>query len=345
MGVKLFAGGLPVNGSMFKRWMIGRNCGLFFLLVAITGQVSADWFKQSQDVMGTRIQLEFWYENTAQAGLCSDRVFAEMVRIDELMSPFKDSSEISAINRNAASKPVPVSAELSSLLKKSVEFSKLSAGAFDVTFASIGYFYDYRKQQQPSEQLVQQKLDKINYKNLIINEQSVRFASAGMRIDLGGIAKGHAVDQAIRILQQCGIQQALVSAGGDTRIIGDRHGRPWMIGIQHPRNDKAIVLSIPLADSAISTSGDYERFFIANNERIHHIINPETGHSAAQSWSATVIGPDATTSDALSTTVFILGAEAGIKLIDSLENIDAIVIDASGVVHYSSGLEEPENSR
>ena len=162
-----------------------------------------------------------------------------------------------------------------------------------------------------------------------------------MSIDLGGIAKGYAVDRAIHILQKCGIQQALVSAGGDSKILGDKQGRPWMIGIQHPRKKQAVALSIPLTDTAISTSGDYERFFLSNDERIHHIINPQTGKSAKQSWSATVIGPDAITTDALSTTIFILGAEKGLKLINSLDNIDAIIIDSSGVVHYSSGLENP----
>jgi len=333
---------------MKVKWFTGCTVYTTLLFAVSTGNVNADWFKQSLDVMGTRVHLELWHENITQAERCRDQVFAEMFRIDELMSPFKTSSEISIINLNAAIRPVTVSSELITLINRSINFSDKSGGAFDITFASIGYFYDYRNQKQPSEQLIKQKLDAINYKKIIIKDQTVSFMEHGMRIDLGGIAKGHAVDQAIKILQQCGIKQALVSAGGDTRILGDKQGQSWMIGIQHPRDENAVALSIPLSDSAISTSGDYERFFMVNEnageKRVHHIINPDTGTSARKSWSATVIGPDATTTDALSTTVFILGAEEGIKLINSLDDVDAIVIDSSGMVHYSSGLVEPKNA-
>lgn len=291
--------------------------------------------------MGTRVNVELWSESQTTANSCSDRVFKEMHRVDALMSPYKATSELSVINQKASSNAVPVSAELFNLIQQSIHYSDLSAGAFDITFASIGHQYDYRLQVKPDLHTISQQLDTINYKNLILKDQTVQFAKPGMSIDLGGIAKGYAVDQAITILQQCGIQLALVSAGGDSRIIGDKRGRPWMIGIQHPRKKQAVALSIPLTDTAISTSGDYERFFISNNDRIHHIINPQTGTSATQSWSATVIGPDATSTDALSTTVFILGAEKGLKLINTMDDMDAIIIDPKGVVHYSSGLENP----
>jgi len=326
---------------MKGRLFFTRYSWLVLLLAVAGGQTHAGWFTRSDSIMGTKIQVELWHDDADQARLCSDHVFTEMHRIDALMSPYISSSEVSVVNKKAAVSPVPVSAELFALLQKSVYFSKQSEGAFDITFSSIGSHYDYRNHQQPSAQTIQQKLDTINYHNLLLKNNSVAFAKPGMRIDLGGIAKGHAVDRSIEVLQRCGIQQALVSAGGDTRILGDRRGRSWMIGIQHPRDKTAVALRIPLTDSAMSTSGDYERFFISNDERIHHIINPKTGKSAGQSWSATVIGPDATTTDALSTTVFILGAKKGIQLINSLENIDAIVIDSTGVVHYSSGLEDP----
>ena len=184
-------------------------------------------------------------------------------------------------------------------------------------------------------------LPRIDYRKLMLQNQTVKFALPGMRIDLGGIAKGHAVDRAIEIARQCGIPHAVISAGGDSRILGDKQGRPRIFGIQHPRRTDELVLRLPLSNTAISTSGDYERFFIADDERIHHIINPQTGRSAKTSWSATVIGPDATTTDALSTTVFILGPQKGLQLIESLPGIDAIIIDSNAQIHYSSGLQEP----
>ncbi len=315
----------------------------FLLLSGLYSRVAiAEWYQQQRDIMGTRISIELWHKDAAQAKLCSDQVFAEMNRIDSLMSSYKESSELSRINNNAAISSVEISDEMGAMISKSLYFSDLSNGAFDITYASIGYAYDYRKSLQPSAQSIAQKLPSIDYRHIELNGNSIRFADSGVRIDLGGIAKGYAVDRAIDIISGCGISEAMVSAGGDSRIIGDRRGRSWIIGIQNPRDPDGIALRLPLSDSAISTSGDYQRFFIENGQRVHHIINPDTGRSAAASWSATVTGPDAMTTDALSTTIFVLGAVKGIALIENLDGIDAIIIDNNGKVHYSSGFQPPE---
>jgi thiamine biosynthesis lipoprotein len=314
-----------------------------FLLLVTQAPAQADWYQQQRDIMGTRVSVELWHAEASVAADCSQQVFAEMERIDALMSTYLDTSELSYINDNAASAAVGISDELALLIEKSLYFSEISQGAFDITYASIGYAYDYRKRQQPSDQSVAQKLPAIDYHHIELADNKIHFNNDAVRINLGGIAKGYAVDRAVGIIRQCGIGKAMVSAGGDSRIMGDRVGRPWVIGIQHPRDPEGIVLRLPLSDSAISTSGDYERFFIDNGERVHHIINPSTGRSATASWSATVIGHDAMTTDALSTTIFILGAVKGLALIESLEGIDAIIIDSNGKLHYSSGLQEPAN--
>jgi len=338
---------------MMGLWV--RNTGnlryyVKFLFLAVTlnlcvqSSALADWNLQQRDIMGTRISVELRHSDPDLVADCSSRVFAEMDRIDALMSSYLESSELSFINQNAAHAAVELSDELRRLIRRSIYFSEISGGAFDITYASVGYAYDYRKQQQPSDQLVSQKLQAIDYRHIELDDRGIRFNNNAVRIDLGGIAKGYAVDRAIDLLQECGITQAMVSAGGDSRIIGDREGRPWIIGIQHPRKADGIALRLPLSDSAISTSGDYERFFIENGERIHHIIDPLTGRSSKTSWSATVTGTDAMTTDALSTTIFILGAVDGLALIESLEGFDAIIIDSHGKVHYSSGFEEPTSS-
>jgi len=325
-----------------------RYCLAHFLLtillsLCIQSNALAEWYQQQRDIMSTRISVELWHAESAVAADCSQRVFAEMERINALMSSYLDSSELTFINNNAAFGAVEISEELALLIEKSLYFSEISKGAFDITYASIGYAYDYRNRQQPSDQSIAQKLPAIDYHHIELANNKVRFNNKSVRIDLGGIAKGYAVDRAVDIIRQCGISKAMVSAGGDSRILGDRVGRPWIIGIQHPRNAEAIVLRLPLSDSAISTSGDYERFFIENGRRVHHIINPSTGRSAGASWSATVTGPDAMTTDALSTSIFILGAVKGLALIESLEGIDAIIIDSNGKLHYSSGFQEPGN--
>jgi thiamine biosynthesis lipoprotein len=325
-----------------------RFCVAYPLLTLVLGlcvqsHALAEWYQQQRDIMGTRISVELWHADTAVAADCSQRVFTEMDRINALMSSYLDSSELSFINNNAAIAAVEISDELALLVEKSLYFSEISQGAFDITYASIGYAYDYRKRQQPSDQSIAKKLPAIDYHHIELTNNRIRFNHNAVRIDLGGIAKGYAVDRAADIIRQCGISKAMVSAGGDSRILGDRVGRPWIIGIQHPRDPAGIALRLPLSDSAVSTSGDYERFFIENGKRVHHIINPFTGRSATASWSATVTGPDAMTTDALSTTLFILGAVKGLALIESLEGIDAIIIDSDGKLHYSSGFQEPAN--
>jgi len=290
--------------------------------------------------MGTRISVELWHKNKSLANQCSDKIFTEMHRLDAMMSPFKADSEISLINNNASTKTIEISDEMAEIIDLSLYFSNISDGAFDITFASIGYKYDYRKKLKPSDQLIESSLPSIDYRHINLNNNTLRFDDTGVRIDLGGIAKGYAVDRAIEIAKRCGIDEALVSAGGDTKILGKKQGRPWIIGIQHPRKKSEMALVLPLSDTAISTSGDYERFFIRDGQRVHHIINPSTGKSASAAWSATVTGPDAITTDALSTTIFVLGAIKGIALVETLENIDAVIIDNEGNVHYSSGLQE-----
>ncbi len=318
---------------------------LALLSIAIQPAALASWQQQQQDIMGTRISVELWHADAATGADCSARVFDEMHRIDALMSSYRDSSEISRINASAASGAIEISDELLYLIRRSIHFSEISGGAFDITYASVGYAYDYREGRKPSDEAVAQRLPAIDYRHIHLDGQRIRFDDAAVRIDLGGIAKGYAVDRAIDILRGCGIDRAMVSAGGDSRIIGDHGGRPWMIGIRHPRKSGSVALRLPLSDSAISTSGDYERYFIDDGERVHHIINPATGRSAAASWSASVIGPDAMTTDALSTTIFILGAADGLALIESLEGYDAIIIDSNGTVHYSSGFEDPASSQ
>lgn len=312
-------------------------------IICFSSTVNAKWFEYEQSIMGTRIAVELFADTQLTANKCSQQVFIEMNRIDALMSPYIEQSELAKVNRDAAVKEVKISSELFNLLQRSIEFSEMSNGAFDITFASVGHLYNYRESKRPSEQKIGQHLDAINYKNIKLNEtqQSVFFSHPNTKIDLGGIAKGYAVDNSIKILSDCKIKNALVTAGGDSRILGNKNGRPWVMGVRHPRDKTKVVVSIPLNDSAISTSGDYERYFIEDGKRYHHIIKPSTGKSVSHSWSVSVLANDSLTSDALSTTLFVLGTEKALQLINSLKDIEAIVIDANGKMFYSSGLMPP----
>jgi len=307
----------------------------------------AGWLKEQADIMGTRIVIELYHDNPAIARRGVDAVLAEMRRIDATMSPFIDSSELALVNRDAAQQAVPISKELFELLQRSSRVSDLTGGAFDITFASVGFLYDYRKGIRPDEQQRATATALINYHQLQLDpaRRTVHFGQPGMRIDLGGIAKGYAVDRCMALLKKLGINNALVRAGGDSRVSGDRWGRPWSIGIRDPRNRDGVVAMIPLMDVAVSTSGDYERFFEQDGVRYHHIINPRTGDSAREVQSVTIIGPDATTTDALSTSVFVLGLKEGLALVNRLPGIDAIIVDRYGKLLYSDDLEPAKNPR
>jgi thiamine biosynthesis lipoprotein len=305
--------------------------------------VQAEWLAREEAIMGTRCAVEIWSEDKVAGEAAIAAVFAEMRRIDTLMSTYKADSEISRVNAGAARAPVQVSAELFALIEAAQEFSRLSQGAFDITYASVGYLYDYRARQRPDERAVAAALPTVDFRQLRLDAQrrTVAFGKPGMRIDLGGIAKGYAVDRGIAILASRGVTRAMVNAGGDTRVTGDRFGQPWVIGIRHPDRSDEVVLRIPLTEAAFSTSGDYERYFDEGGRRHHHILDPKTGDSPRELRSVTIIASNATRTDGLSTAVFVLGPKAGMELINSLTDADAILIDAAGKVSYSKGLAPP----
>jgi len=294
--------------------------------------------------MGTEVSVYLWHDDAQVGQQAVDAVFAEVARLDQLMSTYVEDSQISAINRTAAVQPVVAGDELFRLIDRSLELSMLTRGAFDITFDSVGQHYDFREQRRPDEATLADEVARIDYRLVEINQNdsTIRFLLEGVRINLGGIAKGYAVERGIEIVRGFGVRNARVTAGGDTRLLGDRLGQPWMVGIQDPRDDEVVAVTIPLEDEAISTSGDYERFFIEDGERYHHIITPSTGAPAADVRSATIIGPDAVLTDALSTAIFVLGVDQGLTLIAALPDYEGIVIDANGQMFYSDGLRPPD---
>lgn len=331
---------------------------LFYFLLYLSFPADAQWFRHSFEVMGTLSHVEFWLDspvskqkgfsqqsmlnNDEHANTLIQLVEGEMFRIDQQMSPYKADSELSIVNRDAALNAVPISSELFNLLKTAQDISKLSDGAFDITYASIGYRYNFRDKKRPNQTIINQALPAINYTSIMLNEDNltVHFTNESVKIDLGGIAKGYAVKQCLSLLEKAGIKHALVSAGGDTGLLGDRNGRPWLVGIKHPRAEHKTAVHIPLENEAISTSGDYERYFIEDGVRYHHIINPKTGDSSRKVMSVSVIGKDPTYVDALSTTVFVKGLSDGLALIEKLPAFEVIIIDNEQRMHYSKGLQQ-----
>jgi FAD:protein FMN transferase len=298
------------------------------------------WLRREEAIMGTSVRVELWSEDRAAGEAAIAAVMEQMHDIDRTMSPFKPESELSRINRDACAGPVSISRPMVDIIARSIEFSQLSEGAFDITFASVGHLYDYRLGIHPADDELAQARAAIGYRNLILDPQActIRFARPGVRIDLGGFAKGLAVDEGAAILRSRGIRNAIVTAGGDSHILGDRRGRPWTIGIRDPRRAGQMVAVLPLQDVALSTSGDYERYFEQDGVRYHHVIDPATGKSPHSVRSVTVVAPDGLTSEALTKSVFVMGVARGMRLVESLDGVDAVVVDATGALHYSSGL-------
>ncbi len=297
----------------------------------------------ARPLMGTEVSICLWHENIETGEQIVEQVFTEAERIDRLMSTYKEDSRISEINRLAAQQPVVAGDELFNLIRRAIEISVLTLGAFDITYESVGQHYDFRSRQRPDAETVEAERQLINFRFVELDQAAgtVSFREEGVRINLGGIAKGYVVERGVSILRSRGVQNGIVTAGGDSRLLGDRRGQPWMVGIRNPRADDEVAISVPLEDEAISTSGDYERYFIEGEVRYHHIIEPSTGEPAGGVHSASVFGPDAVITDALSTAVFVMGVDQGLRLISTLPDYESIVIDDQGRIFYSDGLEPP----
>lgn len=328
------------SARLYMKWL---NLVWFGVAVSwLPGTVQAEWFSREEAIMGTRVFVELWSEDSVRAADLMQQVMTEMERINLLMSPYKEASELAQVNARAASGPVTISREMFDLIVKANHYSDISGGAFDITFASLGHRFNYREHIKPDEASRREGQSLIDYHHLQLDpvRSTIAFSKAGTRIDLGGIAKGHAVDNCIALLREAGVQHAIVTAGGDSRLLGDHMGRPWMLGIKHPRGDKSVI-TLPLENTAISTSGDYERYFVEDGVRYHHIIDPAKGESAHDLLSVTILADHSVDADALSTTVFVLGPQKGLDLVNSLAGISAILITKSGKVRYSNDLEDP----
>jgi thiamine biosynthesis lipoprotein len=317
-------------------WLGSLVCSLCFCSVA-----QAEWVRAADTAMTTQIELEFWAETEDQREGLSERVLAVFHAVDRQMSRYKASSELSRVNREASDHPVAVSDALFQVVRRALDVSHLSQGAFDISFGSVGYLYDYRAGKQPDSQALQAGLSSVDYRAIVLDPEknTIFYQKPGLVSDLGGIAKGYAVDRGIEVLRKSGVRHARLSAGGDMRLLGDKRGKPWIVGVRDPRSETDNAVLLPLSDVAVSTSGDYERFFIdGKGQRVHHILSPATGRPAEGVQSVTILGPDTLTTDGLSTAVFVLGVERGLAMINRLPDIDAIIIDEQRTMHYSDGL-------
>ena len=313
----------------------------------------------SREIMGTFNRVVAVAKNEGKANRAIKAGFDELVRIDKMMSDYKTDSELSKVNREAFAKAVKVSPELFEILQISADYSRLSQGAFDITVGPLVDLWHRAGEtnSMPDANMIAAAKAKVGYEKLILDTkaQTVRFAVEGMRLDLGGIAKGYAVDKAVEAMKRKGAIGGMADSGGNIRCFGrPAHKGNWLVGIQDPEEiknqkvksknaeediDSQPMMVLKLVDCAVATSGDYRRFVMVGGKKVSHIIDTNTATGASKMAGDTIIAPKAVDADALSTAVNVLGAEKGLDLVDSLLGVEAIIVTREGKVIKSNGAE------
>jgi thiamine biosynthesis lipoprotein len=326
--------------KIFRRNKVIFAC-IFLVAVSFlscTGKDRVEADSGYQIIMGTFAHIVAVAQNAGTAKNCIRAALEEIHKVDNLMSDYKSDSDISRVNREAYEKPVQVSKSTFEVLQRSIGFSKMTDGAFDITVGPLVALFREAKETKvaPSEEQIAQAKSTVGFEKLKLDSENrtVQFSEKGMLLDLGGIAKGYAIDKSIEAAQRCGAVGAMVDIGGDVRCFGlPPKGRDhWLIGLQDPNSaiegmeGGGLRLVLKVINEAVATSGDYQQFVIIEGKRYSHIMNRRTGKSAESLSSVTIIADNATDADALATAVSVMGAEKGLALIEKLPNTESILI-------------------
>lgn len=293
--------------------------------------------------MGNRFDITV-VANTKKVGdLHIETAINEIKRIENLISSWDSKSQTSEINKNAGIKPVIVDQELFQLIKRSINISKLTNGAFDISYASMDkvWFFNGEMTQIPSEEEIKNSVSKVGYENIILNEKdaSVFLKLKGMKIGFGAIGKGYAADKAKALLISQGVVAGIINASGDLATWGKQpDGKDWMVGIVNPLNKSHIFSWMPVDNSAVVTSGNYEKYVKINNKLYTHIINPKTGYPATGVLSVSVFTKFAELADALATSVFVMGKDTGLDFINQLKGVECIIVDENNNIITSKNI-------
>ena len=293
--------------------------------------------RRTQFIMGTLVEITLSHSDPQLIQTVTTQAFDEMKRLEQLMSTYLPDSEISKINRAAGKKAVPVSPEVEEVIREGIFWSRKSEGAFDITVEPLVQLWDFdgEKEVVPAKRTLRKTAALVDYKNIEIANHKVRLARPGMAINVGGLAKGYAVDRAVSILRGR-VPNGIVNAGGDLFAFGQKSKESlWTIGLQHPRKPQDLLAAFGVKNQAVATSGDYQRYFVKDGVRYHHIFDPATGRPARKMISATIITTEVMEADAMATAVFVMGPEAGLAWVDSLDNVEAMVMLADGSIRTS----------
>ena len=294
-------------------------------------------------LMGTRFEITVVAPNEEIGYINIDEAVSEIRRIERMISSWDNDSETSRINENAGIRPVKVSPELFELIVRAKKISELTDGAFDISYAALDglWQFDGSMENFPTHSEIQEALSKVDYRNIVLNEekQTVFLRKNGMRIGFGAIGKGYAADKAKELLVTKGVRGGIVNAAGDLTTWGTKAtGEKWMVGITDPLDKKKVFSWLPVVESSVATSGNYEKYILYQGERYSHIIDPRTGYPSKGVNSVSIFAKQAELCDALATAVFIMGRDSGIHLINQLDGVEIVVVDSDNKIHKSSGI-------
>ena len=315
----------------------------YFILFSIASSAQQA-HKRTLKLMGSQFDITVVAKTTAQANKYIDIAVAEITRIEKLISSWDINSQTSEINRNAGIKAVKVDTELFNLIERGVKISKLTDGAFDISYASMDkiWHFDGNMTELPPEVEIKKSVEKIGYQNIILDKvrRTVFLKLEGMKIGFGAIGKGYAADMAKKLLISKGVPSGIINASGDLNTWGTQpNGKDWMVAIVNPLNKNKVFSWMPVNNSAVVTSGNYEKYVTFNNTLYSHIIDPRTGYPATGILSVSIFTKTAELADALATSIFVMGKETGLDFIDQLKGVECIIVDENNSIIKSRGIQ------
>jgi thiamine biosynthesis lipoprotein len=318
-------------------------CIFFSLLTYGQARQNLVTVKKTLKLMGTRFEITVVAPNEEIGYINIHEAVSEIERIEKIISSWDKDSQTSLINKNAGIKPVKVSKELFDIIERSIKISELTDGAFDITYASMDHIwkFDGTMDKAPTEAEIKKSVSKIGYKKIVLDAENrtVYLPVKGMRIGFGAIGKGYAADKAKELLVSKDVKGGIINASGDLTTWGTKvTGEKWLVGIANPLSKDRVFSWLPVVESSVATSGNYEKYIVLNGEKYSHIIDPRTGYPTRGINSVSIFAKQAELCDALATAVFILGRDVGLHMINQIDGVEAVVVDGENKVHRSSGI-------
>ncbi|MBA4154699.1 FAD:protein FMN transferase [Flavobacterium sp.] len=321
-----------------------KHFSIVFIFLNVILMQGQNVVKRKTIMLGSPFEMTVVANDSLQGNLYIDQAVAEVKRIENLISDWIPTTQISTVNQKAGIEPVKVDREVFELVERAIKISQLTSGAFDISYASMDkiWKFDGSMTAMPSEEAIKNSVAKVGYQNIILNENksTLFLKNKGMKIGLGGIGQGYIADKIKALLVQNGCQSGIVNVSGDIFAWGKQpDGKPWTVAIVNPMNKNKVFATFPLEDSAVETSGSYEKFVTFNGKRYSHIIDPRTGYPASGIVSVSVFAKTTELADALATGIFVLGVEVGLDLVNQIKGIECIIVDDKGGVHTSKNID------